>query len=345
VVSLTAAPSTINSGAATTLSWNSSNATACTAGGAWSGTKPTSGSAATATLTVTSTFTLTCTGSGGSSTQSVMVNVTPAAAESSGPTGLNFPSNGDSPSGAFVAFQFQNPHLNGLPIWGANNGGVTYIWKYRPRQQAGYYVTLWWSNNGTFEWESGKPDSYYGAHPYPNGGGTSTTSHSWEIGGMDYGADNLNTLAGSPKPVVKDRWYTQALRIVPNGNGTYTARFYIDLPSTASGNVIQATSPSYFGNKIPPKPALTFGDSPWYANYQHERLSGVLRHIKIFNKVLSESDTLAEAASDSLVTGAGSANVWYMNINPTPSDISNKSGRGHNPAWADSANRATLWSE
>lgn len=260
-------------------------------------------------------------------------------------TGLNFPSNGDAPSGAFVAFQFLNPQNNGLPMWGAGNGGVTYIWKIKPRQQPGYYVTFWWSNNGTFEWNGGKPDSYYGAHPYPRGGGTGTTTHDWEIGGMDYGADWLTTLSGSNKLVVKDRWYTQALRIVVNADGTRTARFYTDLPSTAPGDVLQVTSPAYFGNTNPPAPALTFGDSPWYANYQHERLSGVLRGIKIFNKALSEADTLTEASSDTLATGSGLANVWYMNINPTPSDIGDKSGAGHHPVWADPANKATLWTQ
>jgi hypothetical protein len=323
------------------LRWSASNATSCIAGGSWSGSKPATGSFTTAALTATSTFTLTCSGTGGSVSQSTTVTVVPAAGGAV--TGLDFPSNGDSPSSAFVAFQFLNPHQNGLPMWGANNAGVTYIWKYRPRQQAGYYVTFWWSNNGTFEWEGGKPDSYYGAHPYPKGGGAGTTSHLWEIGGMDYGADNVTTMNGANKLVTKDRWYTQALRITSNANGTRTARFYIDLPSTAAGDVIEVTSPSYFGVTVPPKPALTFGDSPWYANYQHERLSGVLRGIKIFNKVLSEGDTLAEAASDALATGEGNANVWYMNVNPTPDDIRDKSGRGHHPSWADPGNRAKLW--
>ena len=84
------------------------------------------------------------------------------------------------------------------------------------------------------------------------------------------------------------------------------------------------------------------GDAPWYAQYQHERLSGVLRGIKIFNKALSESDLLAEAGSDSLVTTEGQANIWYMNVNPSPSDISDKSGRGHHPVWASSA-KPSLW--
>jgi hypothetical protein len=339
---LSANPSSVVSGSTSTLSWSSANATSCSASGSWNGSLPVSGSMQTAALTATSTFSLNCTGAGGSRSQSTTVTVTAAGGAA---TGLSFPSNGDAPSGAFVAFQFTSPHLNGLPMWGADGGGVTYIWKYKPRQQAGYYVTFWWSNNGTFEWNAGKPDSYYGAHPYPRGGGAGTSTHDWEIGGLDYGADFITTQSGASKSVVKDRWYTQALRITVNGDGTKTARFYIDLPSTAPSDVIQVTSPAYFGTKPPPAPALTFGDSPWFANYQHERLSGVLRGIKIFNKVLSEGDVLAEAASDALVTGQGTANVWYMNINPTPSDISDKSGRGHHPVWAEPSNRAALWTE
>lgn len=256
-------------------------------------------------------------------------------------TGLDFPSNGDSPSAAFVAFQFLNPQNNGMPIWGPSNRGVTYIWKYRPRQQAGYYVTFWWSNNGQFLWKGGNSGSYYGAHPYPQGGGSGTTTHNWELAGMATGADYQNTLSGSPLTVVKDVWYTQALRIVPNGNGTYTGRFYVNLPSLANSNIIQSDpSPAGFGDTNPPSPAITFGDSPWYADFGHERMSGVVRHIKIFNNLLTEADTLSEAASDSLVTTAGQANIWYMNIDPTPTDITDKSGAGHNPTWASSARPA-----
>lgn len=61
-----------------TLSWSSTNATGCTASGAWNGTKPVNGSETQANLTAPSTFTLTCTGSGGTAAQSVIVTVTPA---------------------------------------------------------------------------------------------------------------------------------------------------------------------------------------------------------------------------------------------------------------------------
>jgi len=253
-------------------------------------------------------------------------------------TGLDFPSNGDAPADAFVAFQFLNPQNNGLPIWGPSGQGVTYIWKYRPRQQTGYYATLWWSHNGQFD-----ATVYYGAHPYPQTpGDVGATSHYWELAGLAFGNDWVRTMNGNPKPVVKDVWYTQALRITRNPDGTKTGRFYIALPSVAAGDVIEYTAAASYGNTMPSAPALTFGDSPWYAQYQHERLSGVLRGIKIFDKSLSESDLLAEAGADSLVTSEGQAHVWYMNINPTPTDISDKSGKGHHPVWGSST-RPLLW--
>jgi hypothetical protein len=68
-------PITIPYNTAATLSWTSSNATACTASGDWSGSKPTSGSESTGNLTSSKTYTLTCTAPGGSASDSVTVNV------------------------------------------------------------------------------------------------------------------------------------------------------------------------------------------------------------------------------------------------------------------------------
>jgi hypothetical protein len=66
-VSIAVSPTSIAAGTPATLTWSSTDATACTASGAWSGTQATSG-----TLTVTPassgsySYTLTCTGNGGS---------------------------------------------------------------------------------------------------------------------------------------------------------------------------------------------------------------------------------------------------------------------------------------
>jgi len=75
-VSFDAAPTTVVSGGSSLLSWSSSNASSCSAGGAWTGAKPTSGSQPINSITALSTYTLTCTGTGGSTTRSVTVNVT-----------------------------------------------------------------------------------------------------------------------------------------------------------------------------------------------------------------------------------------------------------------------------
>jgi hypothetical protein len=80
-VTLSASPSTIDAGQSATLSWNSTDATSCTASDAWSGTRSaaTPGSE-TVSPGVTSTYTLTCTGDGGSASESVTITVNTAPA-------------------------------------------------------------------------------------------------------------------------------------------------------------------------------------------------------------------------------------------------------------------------
>ncbi|WKZ26846.1 MAG: PKD domain-containing protein [Candidatus Paceibacterota bacterium] len=67
----------IQNGASATLSWSASNASSCTASGAWSGSKPTSGSESTGALTSTRTYTLTCNGVADSVTVTVAANSAP----------------------------------------------------------------------------------------------------------------------------------------------------------------------------------------------------------------------------------------------------------------------------
>jgi hypothetical protein len=64
-VSLSAMPTAVDLGGTSSLTWKSLNVTSCTASGAWSGAKPTSGSATVGPLQSDSTFTLACTAAGG----------------------------------------------------------------------------------------------------------------------------------------------------------------------------------------------------------------------------------------------------------------------------------------
>jgi len=74
-VNLTSSTTTVSQGGSTTLSWNTTDASSCTASGDWSGSKATSGSETISTITVDSEFVLTCDGAGGSSGDSVSVAV------------------------------------------------------------------------------------------------------------------------------------------------------------------------------------------------------------------------------------------------------------------------------
>ena len=84
-VVFTAAAATVTAGQTVQLTWSSTNATSCTAGGssAWTGAQSTSGTLAVI-VSTTATLTLTCTGDGGSAAQSVTVTATAAATKSSG---------------------------------------------------------------------------------------------------------------------------------------------------------------------------------------------------------------------------------------------------------------------
>jgi plastocyanin len=84
-VVFTAASATVTAGQTVQLTWSSTNATSCMAGGssAWTGSESTSGTLAVI-VSATVTLTLTCTGDGGSAAQSVTVTATPAATKSGG---------------------------------------------------------------------------------------------------------------------------------------------------------------------------------------------------------------------------------------------------------------------
>lgn len=320
-VSLVANPLSVTSGDTSTLTWSTTNATSCTASGAWIGSRPTAGTENSTALTASNnTFTLTCMGAGGSASKSVVVTVSDGVTQ----TGLDF--QGSESTGGTVRFRFRNP----LAIYPA-----TYIWRVYPRQQSYYYTTFFWGNDDgagdltTFQWDNGSSNTFYGAHPYPNF--PDVTTHHWEIA-TDHGGDFV-----SNELVVYDRWYTQALVAWSDGSGRKHTVFYWDLPDT-SKTVTHVTDSTY-GNTNPPQPALTWGDAPW--NPSSEIMDGVIRGIQIYSIDLSIADVQAELATPQS-TSAGASNLWYLNLNPTPTDISDKSGNGHNPAWVGSG-RALLW--
>jgi len=323
VVTLVANPTAVPVGGTTKLTWSTDNATRCDASGGWSGAFTPSGTAQSAALSASSTtFSLQCTGSGGIGSASVTVIATGSPSESGEAiTGLDFPSNGQSSQD--VRFRFVGSSLP--PMYPA-----TYIWRVKVRPQSGYYTTFFWGQaDGAFI-----ADSYYGAHPYPDNGLDTGRTHKWEI--SLYGRDITNDSNGNSTQLGYEQWRTQALRVYDDGI-VKQHDFYWDLPDTSK--VIQTSVSRSYGASPPFTPALTFGDAPWSVG--NERLSGILRGIQIYSAALSTSDILAEVNLPSSTVN-GSNSLWYLNINPTPSDISDKSGRGHHPNWVGSG-RAALW--
>ena len=124
----------------------------------------------------------------------------------------------------------------------------------------------------------------------------------------------------------------QALRVWSDASGKHH-EFYWDLPKVDAGHRVTHTSPPGWGNKNPPAPALTWGDAPW--NPGREVWDGILGGFQIDSAKLSLADIRSEAL-DPLSSAAGSASIWYLNVDPTPEDLSDKSGAGHDPAWVGS---------
>ena len=76
-VALAASPDSLASGQSSLLTWSSTNATGCQAGGGWSGARATSGSQSVAPDSTTS-YALSCTGAGGTAAQAATVTIVPA---------------------------------------------------------------------------------------------------------------------------------------------------------------------------------------------------------------------------------------------------------------------------
>lgn len=87
-LTFTASPTTISTGATSTLSWQAQNATGCTASNGWTGTQSTNGTTQVNPV-ATTTYALDCTGAGGSVHKEVTVGVKVAGPPPASPT-LNF---------------------------------------------------------------------------------------------------------------------------------------------------------------------------------------------------------------------------------------------------------------
>src|SRR5437867_2539597 len=226
-------------------------------------------------------------------------------------TGLDFP--GNVAVTTTMRFEFTSPFA-AYP--------ATYIWRAYPREQAGYYTSFFHANNNSF---FNNQLEYYGFHPYPEPPPPLVGIQKWEIsvdGGKDITGD----------PVVFNRWYLQVAVVSKDGFATHHTYFW-DWPDTTThkirwAGVLYAAAPN---------PAIMVGDNPW--NPGEEVYDGVLRGFQFYDVALTPSEIAQEIAAPGSVR-----QPWYLNLNPTPTDISDKSGNGHHPAWVGTE-RAALWKD
>jgi hypothetical protein len=218
---------------------------------------------------------------------------------------------------------------NPFPIYDA-----TYIFKVYPRKKTTgtykYYTTFFWGNNGNFIWDGGNANTYYGAHPYPRPAPSGPGQ--WEI---SVASQDITTGV----EVSWDRWHTQAFRARRVSSSQTIHEFYYDLPDTTKVLTYTVNNPGW-ADQNPPSPAIVIGQAPnfngvsWGGYPGWEEFDGIIRGIQIYTSYLSLADITAEIATPKSST-AGAASIWYLNVDPRPSDVTDKkaSGTAHNPSW------------
>ena len=265
---------------------------------------------------------------GGTLADTAVVTVT----QTSGPqSGLDFAGNTSFPSAT--------PNT---PILVRNNsilGGTapftiypaTYIWRAYRRVNNNFsqsYRTFLFYAKWETTWTQGERPSrsYYGFHPWPDR--ETNMEHKWEIAG--FGDDRTATSTAQGVPVVYDRWYLQVATVeLVGGNEVYT--YYFNWPNTTT-DVVRWTHAQDLPNT---DPAIIVGDAPW--NRGKEVPNAILNISSTLDAVLTAAQIAQEIASPGSVR-----TPWYLNLNPTPSDVSDKSGNGHHPVWNGSG-RPGLW--
>lgn len=206
--------------------------------------------------------------------------------------------------------------------------------------QAGYRTTFFHARqDGNFV----PNNDYWGCHEYPDPP-PDGTNHKWEI--SINGGDNTTDVNSHNTAVVKGAWISQAA-IAQNISADHRVQFYWDIRN-GTDRLIQSDITSANLANAANSPGLVFGGNAWAPTT--ENLDGLFRGLMIFQGILTVADVTAldpkedDAAVAAVISSRGlSSSLWYYNMNPTPDDISDKSGNGHHPAWVDSGNKATLW--
>lgn len=269
-------------------------------------------------------------------------------------TALNFPAN--NAAGSDIRFLFSGANL---PARKAS----TILWaSCSDSSITGYVTHCFFSHNvGAFQ-----ADNYeLGGHPYPansasvdgtgqstDPGGGSGTTHYMEMAGLS--ARDQIAVPGSAVAATKDgaTWKRHALQTtLINGDTEVRHRYWPDVIGDSTNYFERIVSNTGFPS--PSAPAFYWGTSDWRsgsagANTNDETPNGKLRAFCIVDSgALTNAQIAAISAlnTDADVTSylsGQSLTPWFINMNPTHTDVSDKSGAGHSPSWANSNRPSTV---
>lgn len=272
----------------------------------------------------------------------------PAGDKPQGPlrniTALGFPSNGTA--GSDIALDWTGANM---PPRFAH----TAIWRARYRAQTGYYSLLWHCRDDN-TWGGGNDTAkyFYGTHPYPcdgrvepDGNPTASTGGSGTVQYHEIadGNDKIATPGGQSKMLRTNGWLLQA-RTVTQVGSDYVHTFWPDLESFPEYSIVHTRPVSDYASPGSPTLKFRLGASPWTASggTNTETPSADVQGLVVYDRSMTLSEVLARLDSfDNLTNETTDPDVWYSNVLMTPTDVSDKSGQGHNPVWAN-ANRPTL---
>jgi hypothetical protein len=145
-----------------------------------------------------------------------------------------------------------------------------------------------------------------------------------------------------------DRWYTQAFRAWRESPSLTRQEFYYDLPDTSKVITKTIADPDW-AKKNPPRPAIVMGQAPdlngvsWGGYPGWEEFNGTIRGIQFYSGLLSLDEIQSEITAPKS-TANGQKLIWYLNVDPRPSDVTDKKGisPAHNASW--SGTTALEWS-
>lgn len=220
---------------------------------------------------------------------------------------------------------------------------ATYIFRSFPRKKSAgtnprYYTAFFWGNNGVFNWDGGAANTYYGAHPYP-------TPNNMAPGQWEISTDANDFTTGVE--VNWERWYLHVFRAWRESASLTHHEFYWDYEDwvrNGTSFLEHDINNAAWADTNPPSPAIVIGQAPnngsgqsWGGYDGFEEFKGILRGFQFYDALL----TMSEVAQEILTPGSART-PWYLNLNPTPTDISDKSGNNHHPVWQGSS-RPAIW--